>query len=221
MSQQTVADVMTRDVVRVAPDTPYKDVVDFVVGEEIGAVPVVDRRGGLVGVVSEADLLCKRELSRLAGSRPGHWSRTERRKAAALTARELMSASVITVAPDVSLTEAARRLMRSGRRGLFVVDGGRLVGVVARRDLLRGFLRGDADIRREVERDLLGAGLANPGAVRVTVEAGTVWLTGRVEWQGDVEVAERLSRRVAGVVGVRNRLDYVWRGAGPHAAAGG
>jgi len=62
MSESSVADVMTRDVVRVAPDTPYKDIVDFVVGEAISAVPVVDARGLLVGVVSEADLLCKQEF---------------------------------------------------------------------------------------------------------------------------------------------------------------
>lgn len=222
MPDSTVADVMTRDVVRVAPDTPYKDIVDFVVGEAISAVPVVDGGGTLVGVVSEADLLRKQEFhgADLAPSRRAH--RVGWRKAAGETARDVMTGPVVTIAPDVPVTEAAGRLLRSGLRRLFVVDGGRLVGVLARRDILRGFLRGDAEIRREIERDIFDHRLnADPRRVRVTVQDGVVWLTGRLEWQDDVALADQLTRQVPGVVGMRNRLDYVWNGPGSHADVGG
>jgi osmotically-inducible protein OsmY len=71
---------------------------------------------------------------------------------------------------------------------------------------------------REIERDVLDRSLgADPRWTRVTVESGVVWLTGRLEWQGDVALAERLARHVPGVVSVRNRLDYAWKGDGPHA----
>ncbi len=196
MSESTVADVMTRDVVRVAPDTPYKDIVDFVVGEEISAVPVVDAGGSLVGVVSEADLLARQES----------------------TARDLMTGPVMTITSDAGVTDAAERLAKYGLRRLFVVDGDRLVGVLARRDLLRGFLRGDSDIQRDIELEFREHRLTiNPARVRVTVQDGMVWLTGRLEWQGDVSIADRLARRAPGVVGVRNRLDYFWIGTGPRA----
>jgi CBS domain-containing protein len=219
MPESTVADVMTRDVVRVAPDTPYKDIVDFVVGEAIGAVPVVDAGGSLVGVVSEADLLCKQEFHDVDQPPSGRWGRAGRRKAAASTARDLMTGPVVTITPEVAVTEAAARLSKSGLRRLFVVDGGRLVGVLARRDILRGFLRGDADIRRDIEREFRDHRLTvDPARVRVTTQDGVVWLTGRLEWQGDVVLADRLARRVPGVVGVRNRLDYFWIG-GPRADA--
>jgi CBS domain-containing protein len=130
MPESTVADVMTRDVVRVAPDTPYKDIVDFVVGEAISAVPVVDAQGTLLGVVSEADLLCKQEFhgaEQAPRAQRGDW-----RKATGETARDLMTGPAVTITPDVPVTEAARRLLRSRLRRLFVVDGGRLVGVLAR-----------------------------------------------------------------------------------------
>jgi CBS domain-containing protein len=222
MRENTVADVMTRDVVRAAPDTPYKDLVDFVVGEAISAVPVVDARGALVGVVSEADLLCKQEFhdaDKAPASFAGRRVRLAWRKAAALTARDLMAGPVATIALDASVTVAAGRLLRSGLRRLFVVDSGRLVGVLARRDILRGFLRGDSDIQSEIERDVFDGRLgADPRMVRVTVADGVVWLTGRLEYQGDMAIAEHLSRRVPGVVGVRNRLDYFWSGPGPRAA---
>lgn len=218
--ERTVADVMTSDVVRVELDTPYKDIVDLVVGEAISAVPVVTGDGMPAGVVSEADLLCKQEFHGAGRAPSGRRTRVEWRKATGLVARDLMTTPVATIAPDVSLTEAAGQLLRSGLRRLFVVDGGRVVGVLARRDILRGFLRGDSDIRREIERDVMAGRLAaDPRRVRVTVEDGVVWLTGRLEWQGDVVIAERLSRGVAGVVGVRNRLDYVWDGDGPRAPA--
>jgi len=212
---KTVADVMTTDVVRVEPDTPFKDIVDFVVGEAISAVPVVDHRGALVGVVSEADLLCKQEFHGVDRAPSARRLQAEWRKAAGMTARDVMTTPVATITADVPLAEAAGQLLRSGLRRLFVVDGDRVVGVLARRDLLRGFLRGDSDIRREIERDVFDRALAaDPRRVRVTVENGVVWLTGRLEWQGDVAAAERLSRCVAGVVGVRNRLDYAWQGGG-------
>ena len=220
MSESTVADVMTRDVVRVAPDTPYKDIVDFVVGEAISAVPVVDARGSLVGVVSEADLLCKQEFHGVDQRPSGRRVRAQWRKATASMARDLMSGPVVTITPEVVVTEAAARLSKSGLRRLFVVDGDRLVGVLARRDILRGFLRGDSDIRRDIEQQFRDHQLTvDPARVRVTVQDGTVWLTGRLEWQGDVVLADRLAKGVHGVVGVRNRLDYFWIGVGPRADA--
>jgi CBS domain-containing protein len=207
MPESTVADVMTRDVVRVAPDTPYKDIVDFVVGEAISAVPVVDARGSLVDVVSEADLLCKQEFFGVDQPPSGRRVRAQWRKATASTARDLMTGPVVTITPAVAVTEAAARLSKSGLRRLFVVDGDRLVGVLARRDILRGFLRGDADLRRDIEREFRDHRLTvDPARVRVTVQDGVVWLTGRLEWQGDVVLADRLAKDVPGVVGVRNRL---------------
>jgi CBS domain-containing protein len=81
------------------------------------------------------------------------------RKAAGLTAADVMTSPAVTVSTGTALPQVARRLAPAGVRRLVVVDDGRLVGVVARRDLLRIFLRGDPDIKAEIDRDVLDGAL--------------------------------------------------------------
>lgn len=57
MKHRTVEDLMTREVIRVRPDTPFKDVVRLLAEHGVTAVPVVNEQDNPVGVVSEADLL--------------------------------------------------------------------------------------------------------------------------------------------------------------------
>lgn len=216
MRMMTVADVMTRDVVTVGPDASYKEIVEKLIGGGISAVPVLDDHGALLGVVSEADLLRKEEH---VDDEPGVGRpvlaaphvRIRWRKAVADTARELMTSPVRTVSSQAALPNVARMLAQLRIRRLFVVDAGRLVGVVARRDLLRGFLRGDGEIREEIEREVFGRVLwATPGAVLVRVNEGVVTLSGRLEYQAEAEIAARLVKAIPGVVNVRDELDYRW-----------
>jgi CBS domain-containing protein len=44
----------------VAPDTPFKEVVEQLVHEDVGSVPVVDQRGKVIGLITEADLMSRR-----------------------------------------------------------------------------------------------------------------------------------------------------------------
>ena len=218
MKQPIVADVMTTELVTVFPETPFKDVVDLVVGHAVSAVPVVDSHNRLLGVVSEADLLCKEEhVDDEDDAHPslfaGPHTRAEWRKAVGLTARDVMTAPVLTITSEAFLPNAARELAHAHVRRLFVVDNGKLVGVLARRDLLRGFLRSDKDIQEDIEREVFHRTLwANPEMVRATVEHGVVTLTGRLEYQADVDIAEHLVKAMPGVVAVRNRLLYIWNG---------
>ena len=64
---RTVENVMTRDVVCVHTDTRYKDLIKLLATRRVSAVPVVDDRRHVLGVVSEADLLLKQEKP----ARPG------------------------------------------------------------------------------------------------------------------------------------------------------
>ncbi|WP_326954628.1 CBS domain-containing protein [Amycolatopsis sp. NBC_01286] len=214
----TAGQVMTRDVLTATPAAPFKDLVAVIVTGGVSAVPVVSPEGGLLGVVTEADLLCRQahQDDRLGAACPhfaGHLTREDWRKAAARTAATLMTAATPTTTPGATLPEVARLLTTSGVRRLFVLDGERLVGVVARRDVLRTFLRTDEDLRDDVDRTVLGDALhADRNAVLASVERGVVLLTGRLEYEADVATAERLALAVPGVVEVRNRMDFVWQG---------
>jgi CBS domain-containing protein len=115
-------------------------VADLLVQHGVSAVPVVDATGSVAGVVSEADLLAKLEYADRTPRHPlsARRMRYRSRKAAGDTAAELMTAPAVTVHATETVTRAARLMDAAGIKRLPVVDGGgRLVGIVARRDLLR------------------------------------------------------------------------------------
>ncbi|MFF5989967.1 CBS domain-containing protein [Prauserella flavalba] len=212
--QRTVRSVMTPRPYTVGPGTELADIAALLTEQGISGVPVVDDRDAVLGVVTEADLISAR-LHPHAGH--GRGLRLRRRQpadhhsAAAPKARELMSAPVLSVDADTSLAAAARMLGRSGVRRLCVVDGGKLVGVLSRRDLILGYLRPDRDIHREVVSEVFGAALGVPRtSVGVAVEHGVVLLLGQLDRKSDVELAVSLTGRIPGVVEVRNRLGYRW-----------
>ncbi|WP_158888105.1 CBS domain-containing protein [Amycolatopsis anabasis] len=222
----TVAAVMTPDPITVDLDTPYKRIAELLTAHHISAVPVVNHRGAPVGVVSEADLLPR--MRRSADSTPpgllaGGHARREWAKSRGLVARDLMTMPIETVSPDETLAAAAAQLGRSGFRRLFVVERGRLVGVLSRGDLLQVYRRPDDQIRAEIERDVLRRALwADAAQARVSVEDGVATLVGRLDSRSECDRAGLLTARVPGVVAVRNRLDFVWDDQdahGPHPAA--
>jgi CBS domain-containing protein len=188
-------DVMSRPVVTVGPDAQLKDVAATLIEHGINAVPVVDDGGRLVGIVSEADLLTP-EVA--AGTRHQPGSAVGRRLPG--TARHVMSQSVYTVNEDTDAAAAARMMLRHNLKSVPVVAGGRVVGMVARRDLLRLVARGDQDIRADLERGLEKELDALRG-VSMEVAAGVVTIDGA----GPLgrQLLEGLARTVPGVVEVR------------------
>lgn len=213
MNGQHVKDVMTPEVVVVAPECGFKHIVDVLADFRVSAVPVVDD-DAVIGVVSEADLLHKVEFAGAPGSTrrfERRARRTAREKAAGETARDLMTAPVITVGPDATLAAAARLMEQHRVKRLPVVEQstGRLVGIVARRDLLRRYLRPDAEIRREIVEDvLLRTMWVDPADITVTVEEGRVTLVGRPDRRSTAQIAVRLAQGVDGVVSVTDGLSW-------------
>ncbi|MEV3924217.1 CBS domain-containing protein [Actinomadura coerulea] len=222
MKRRTVGDVMTRNVVTVSEDTPFTEIADALAERRISAVPVMDEGGRLTGIVTEADLLRKQEYREGAGPRRP-WLRRRaqdeamaRAKAAAGDARGLMSAPVVTVAPNTPVAEAARVLNTHGFKAAPVVRDGRLAGIVARRDLLSVFHRSDADIRDEIIDDVLVCRLwQDPAEVHVRVQEGVVHLTGRVERKSLVPVVVRMTAATEGVVDVVQNLGYDYDDTSP------
>lgn len=211
---RTVEQVMTHRVATVRPQTPFKQVVQLLRARQVSAAPVVDEQGRLLGMVAEADLALKQEQEHPPAQPPRLLPhpglRREQRKAAATTAADLMTTPAITIHPHAPLSVAARLLHTRGVRHLPVVDaGGRLVGIVTRRDLLAVFLRPDEELRREVAHQVLGDTLRLPvEGLRVTVREGVVVLEGQVEQHSQAERAARLVGSLDGVVAVDSRLEW-------------
>jgi CBS domain-containing protein len=203
---------MTTDVASVRPDTSFHEVTQLLAERQVSAVPVVDDDGRVLGIVSEADLLHKLEFADgMSGhvilERPAH--RLARAKASGHLAKDLMTAPAVTVPAGVSVVKAAR-LLESHRvkRAPVVEEDGRLVGIVSRADLLKVFLRSDADIHDEIVGDLLKRLWIGPSELTVTVEDGVATLHGEVEQRSLIDVVARLVRSVDGVVEVITDLTY-------------
>ncbi|BFV60640.1 CBS domain-containing protein [Kitasatospora sp. CMC57] len=204
MRHRTVGEMMSRDVVRVAPQTGFREIVALLREFDITAVPVVDDDGRPVGVVSEADLM----RTQAAQEDPsGLFPAPELPNAGAATARELMTSPAVCTTADASVVAAARLMGRHQVKRLPVVDAsGRLVGMVSRSDVLRVFLRDDQAIRREiVEEVLAGTEGVSPAAVGVEVEQGRVVLSGSITPPYLLSIVLRLCRAVDGVVSVTDR----------------
>lgn len=208
-----VRDVMAHTVYSVTEETPFKEIVDILARHRISAVPVVDAGERVVGIVSESDLLAKV----VAGGDPkarikvGHARKSEtRRKSHAETAAELMSAPVVTIAPDASIVHAARIAALEHVRRLPVVDrSGVLLGIVTRSDLLRVFRRRDEEIEHHLADDLLAHQFSrNLSGVKASVQDGIVTLTGEVERRMLIAPLVEAVRQTAGVVGVHDDIVY-------------
>jgi CBS domain-containing protein len=215
MKHRTVADVMTTDVVTVTTETPFKDLAGLFVEQKITALPVFGRNGTVTGIVRDTDLLKKEELQHdlstgLGSVRPLRWRRGVHAVAAGSVAGEVMTTRVVTVTPDVSLAEAARLMDKHHATCLPVVTcDGTLAGVVTPRDLLRVFLRPDADIRDEIFRDVLDNYLGtNPVLLNVDVRRGVVAVTGEVERKSMIGLVLPLVQAVDGVVDATVDLSY-------------
>jgi CBS domain-containing protein len=192
-----VREVMSSPVVCVPPEMPLKEVADLLVREQISAVPVVER-GELVGIISEADLvpleLAPDPRAHLIppAELPGHLPKV---------AGEAMTREVVALPEDADLAEAGRLLLERRIRSIPVVQGRRVVGIVARRDLLAVLARSDQDIARDLA-GLLAAELGAPSPYRVTVQDGSVTLTGPTD-PTSRRLALLLAREVPGVIEVR------------------
>lgn len=206
----TVRQVMTRTVVVAPLGATFKELVRLMHEYRVSSIPVIGEDDTIVGVVSEGDLLLKRDPELLEWHLlEGPHRRADRRKALGRVARDLMSAPPITIGPEATTSEAAHLMRERALKHLPVADEhGRVVGMLSRVDLLAAFLRSDDAVADEVAH-FLAARLPDPDAVWIEVHEGIVRMQGLVEYR---TLAQRIVDRVRlmeGVVGVdAERLDW-------------
>ncbi|MCL4236419.1 MAG: DUF190 domain-containing protein, partial [Deltaproteobacteria bacterium] len=142
-------DVMTREVVSVAPDTPVRDVVALLVGKSYRTVPVVEE-GMPVGIITNTDLLTRAGLQvrvdlLSALDSPAMQAELERLARGGQTAESVMTAGPVTVNRAMPLTQVAEIMVfRRLKRIPVVDDHGALVGMISRLDVLRTATRSAA-----------------------------------------------------------------------------
>lgn len=119
-----VKDHMVTQVVTLHPDMEILRASQILISSDVSGAPVLDQHGRLVGVLTERDLL-KVVLHAGYHGHPGG------------LVRDFMTSDPHSVTPENTILELAERFLKEGYRRFPVVDGGRLVGVISRRDVMR------------------------------------------------------------------------------------
>lgn len=142
-------EIMTSGVVTITADTPASRIARLLLENHVSAVPVVDASGTPIGMVSEGDLLRRDDQGRaarrawwlemLAEGEPLAKEFEAQLRTKDQTAREIMSAPVVTVTESADVGELARLFSAYRIKRVPVVSDGRIVGIVSRVDLLRAF----------------------------------------------------------------------------------
>lgn len=130
-----VGERMSRPVISIHPDMPIQDALNLMHKEHLRRLPVVDKRGKLVGIVSERDLL---HASPSDATSLSVWELNY--LISKITVDRIMTKDVITITEDTPLEEAAR-LMADGKVGCMpVMHDDEMVGIITETDLFKVFL---------------------------------------------------------------------------------
>ena len=217
-------DIMTTDVVTIAPDLSVEQIAQLLLSCGISGVPVVDAGGGLIGLVSEGDLLRRHEggterhrswwLSLLTGpeERAREFVKTHGR-----TAEQVMTREVMTVTADTPVGEIARIMERRHIKRLPVVEDGKIVGIVSRANLLHGLAThsdrisvtpspDDRAIREAVQALVTKEDWITHGSLNVIVADGVAELWG---WVDSEDERKALLTAVGEVDGVKEIVDHL------------
>ncbi|MDH3715504.1 MAG: CBS domain-containing protein [Gammaproteobacteria bacterium] len=222
-----ISDIMSTNVATVTPGVSIKEVATLMVQRRISGVPVVDEVGHVVGMISEGDLIRRPEMdtdkpvSRWASLMTGQEQKArDFVKTHGLHAKEVMTPTVMAIAPGATLNEAAARMEKNKIKRLPVVEHGKLIGIVTRADLLRALAAtpefkldappaSDRAIRDKLNDLLRKEDWAASAMVNVIVTDGTVQMWGVVDGED-----QRKALRVAaeGIDGVKTVEDHLSMG---------
>ena len=121
-TRMLVKDVMTSPVVTVDEDAPSNKIAKLMDENDLGCVIITNKAKKPVGIITERDLV-KRVLSKNVVPDT-------------IKAEEIMTSPLVTIEPEATISEAARRMSRLDIRRLGVVYKGNLVGLISSRDIL-------------------------------------------------------------------------------------
>src|SRR3954453_1733900 len=222
-----VSDIMTHPVLTVTPETTIGEVAELMIGHRISGLPVVDPAGAVVGIVTEGDLLRRAETG--TERRRARWLEfliapgrlaSEYAHAHGRKVGEVMTDTVLTAGPDNAVVDLIDLLERRRIKRVPVIDGGRLVGIVSRANLVRALLRNlprdtdasavpDREIRDHIMAEIAKQPWGPRASVDVRVENGIVELNGAVtDDRGGPALRVRPEKRPGGKA-VRDRLTWV------------
>ena len=145
-----VKDIMTKEVISVTPETEITQAAEILLEKRINGLPVIDPFGRLVGIICQSDLVAQQKgipipsvFTLLESFIPLTSMKRidkEMEKIAALTVKEAMTLEPVTVSPETDIEDVAKLMVDKKYHTLPVVEGGKVVGVVGKEDVLKTLL---------------------------------------------------------------------------------
>ena len=219
-------DVMIRDVISIDPDATVLQAARLMLQHHISGLPVIDKDGNLVGVLSEGDFLRRREtkterkrsrwLEFLIG--PGRmaaeYSHTHGSKVS-----EVMTTEVQTVEQDTALEDVVEVMERRRIKRVPVLCGGQVVGIITRSNLMQAMVSlarkaepsatDDAGIRERLLAEIKKEQWAPAAMVNVVVKDGVVELWGVIIDERQRQALKVAAENIPGVKTVHDHLAWV------------
>jgi CBS domain-containing protein len=118
--------VMTSKVITIGPEATLAEAIRVLLDQKISGMPVVDAAGRLVGIISEKDMLNFAFSGNLALTK----------------VEEAMTREIVSFPPEAEITEIALSIGQLHFRRVPIVEAGKLVGIISRRDIIRVALLG-------------------------------------------------------------------------------
>lgn len=213
-------DVMSTVVATIDAGATVQEAAKLMLERRISALPVMDSKDRVIGVVSEGDLVRRTELG--TGAARSWWLRLLAENAAqdylkthGTSVSDVMTRPAVSVRRSTPLHEVARLLEKHRIKRVPVLEAGRLVGIVSRADLVRRLATSparpaprassDRALRRQVLKQVAQSGV-DALYVNVTVEGGTVHLWGSVR----SALEQKALRAAAKAAGIRRVEDHTF-----------
>ncbi len=143
-----VKEFMTKDVVTCSPDQTVGEAAELMSEKGFNIMPIVDDSNKLLGIITESDFIGKEvEIPHAMVSMKKIFGKTFNLKDVEAVYAEskktklekVMSTNLKTIAPDATLNSLVDLMVSSNLKRIPVVDGDKLVGIIARKDLIRAF----------------------------------------------------------------------------------
>ena len=213
-------DVMYRAVATTTPEATVEDVARLMINLRVSGVPVLDKNGQLVGIITEGDLLRRAETG--TGRRRSPWSKwfsanslmaAEYIKSHARRVEDVMTREVVSVGELASLGEIAELMETRRIKRVPVVQNGKIVGIVSRADLLQVLASGGAAtaddgsdrlIRERLLAELRTQEWATSAESDVVVSNGVVHFWGTVGSEEERKALRVVAENIPGVRGIED-----------------
>ena len=218
-------DIMTTDVVTVPPDMSVQRVARLMAEKKISGVPVVSPGQGVLGMVSEADLLRRSEID--TDLLPARWADVYAKpaemaqafsKSHGTKAHDIMARPVVSVQHDAELKAVADTLDRHAIKRLPVMKDGKLIGIIARSDLVRAFGQmspsstsdvhlSNGIVHKSITDAMHDMAWLDTSYINTTVKDGVVRISGFVQSKDHQDAVRILAEGVPGVERVETDLE--------------